>query len=561
MLGRRFWIVCIVVLIGVGLMLGILAVRHRLPEGPIRFRDVTQKTGIDFVHTDGSSGMRYIVEPMSAGLALFDYNGDGLLDIYFLNGAPLKGCEVSVPPRNALYRNEDGWRFTDVTDEAGVGDTGFGLGVTIGDYDNDGMPDIYVNNHGPNVLYRNNGDGGFTDVTDETGVGNGDFVGAGASFLDMDKDGDLDLYVANYLEFSYEDHVLQMVDGLPMYPSPRNFLPVPDSLYRNNGDGTFSDVSQESGVSTVAGTGMGMVCADYDQDGDTDVFVLNDVAENFFFQNDGTGRFEEVAIMNGTAYNMYGDENASMGVDCADYDNDGWLDFLMTSYRGEMPVLYRNLGGGALEDVTHVTSAGEGAFPHVNWGIGLVDFDNDGDSDIYIANGHTEDNVELRYDDTTYKARNLVLMNDGNGSFQNVSDTCGSGLDPVKASRGAVFDDLDGDGDIDVVILNSREGPSVLKNDSPADNHWLRIQLRGIDASRDGVGAQVTVVAGDLEQVAEVHSGRGYQSHFGSCLHFGLGKRDHVDRIEVRWIGGETEVVQDVDAGQVLTIVESKGRI
>jgi len=555
---QRLWKLCFALAVVGGVVLAVYVLRRSSPDGPISLRDVTRETGIEFVHTDGSSGTRYIVEPMSAGLALFDYNGDGRIDIYFLNGAPLKGYAGTTTPRNTLYRNEGGWQFTDVTDEAGVGDTGFGLGVGIGDYDNDGTSDIYVNNYGLNVLYRNNGDGTFTDATRQAGVGNGNLVGAGAGFLDVEGDADLDLYVANYLEFDYSKHVVQMMDGLPMYPSPRNYQPVPDSLYRNNGDGTFTDVSQESGVARVAGTGMGMVCADYDRDGDTDVFVLNDVAENFFFQNDGTGHFEEVAVTNGSAYNMYGEENASMGVDCGDYDNDGWLDFLMTSYQGEMPVLYRNLGSDIFEDVTHVTGAGEGAFPHVNWGTGLVDLDNDGDRDIFIANGHTEDNIELRYDSTSYKAQNLVLMNDGNGRFINVSDTCGNGLAPVKASRGAAFDDLDADGRLDAVILNSREEPTVIRNATENDNHWLRIRLRGVRANRDGIGAQVTVVSGDLTQVAEVHSGRGYQSHFGSVLQFGLGSHAHVNRIEVRWIGGGTDIVENVDANRLLTIVEGR---
>jgi hypothetical protein len=529
-------------------------------EGPIVLRDVTDETGITFRHTDGSSGRRYIVEAMSAGLALFDYNGDGLVDIYFLNGAPLLGTHVDVPPTNALYRNDGNWHFTDVTAEAGVGDTGFGLGVTVGDYDNDGDPDLYLNNFGPNVLYRNNGDGTFTDVTAEAGVGNGSLVGAGACFFDMDGDGDLDLYAANYLEFSYDKHVQRTVGGIPSYPVPKDYEPIPDTLFRNNGDGTFTDVSLASGVGLHAGTGMGMVAADYDDDGDTDVFVLNDVHENFFFENDGTGKFEEAGALMGAAYNAYGDENASMGVDCGDYDNDGRLDFFMTSYQSEMPVLYRNMGGGLLEDVTLLTGAGDGALAYVNWGNGLVDFDNDGDRDIYIANGHTEDNIELRDKSTTYRARNILLLNTGDGKFVNVSDSSGDGMLPVYASRGAAFDDLDNDGDVDAVILNIREHPTILRNDSPGGNHWLQIRLRGTKTNRDGVGARVRVVAGDLTQVDEVHSGRGYQSYWGSRLQFGLGKRNHVDRIEVRWIGGGTETIENVGVDQLVTITEGTGK-
>ena len=530
--------------------------RREQAKGPIRLRDVTRRTGIGFRHTDGSSGRRYIIEAMSAGLALFDYDGDGLVDVYFLNGAPLPGTQVDVPPRNALYRNEGDWRFTDVTEEAGVGDTGFGLGVTVGDYDNDGDPDLYLNNYGPNVLYRNNADGTFTDVTAQAGVVNGHLVGAGASFFDMDADGDLDLYVGNYIEFRYELHVERTYAGFPVYPQPRDYLPVADTLYRNNGDGTFTDVSEESGIAAHAGTSMGMVSADYDADGDTDVFVLNDVGNNFLFQNDGTGRFEEVGTYVGAAYNLYGHENASMGVDCGDYDNDGRLDFFMTSYAGEMPVLYRNAGGGLFEDVTLLTGAGRGSSPYVNWGPGLVDLDSDGDRDIFVAQGHLEDNVELFDGSTGYRVRNTVLMNTGDGKFVDVSEQCGDGLSPELSSRGTGFDDLDNDGDVDVVILNSRESPLLLRNETDNSNHWVQIRLRGVASNRDGVGARVTVVTGDLTQVDEVHSGRGYQSHWGSRLHFGLGGRDRIDRIEVRWIGGGVDVLENVQVDQLLRITE-----
>jgi len=565
--GRKVWaIACFAVLSGVALVF--LAFRSFSPEGaegpissgeakrPITFRDVTAESGIDFRHTDGSSGRRYIIEAMSAGLALFDYNGDGHIDVYFLSGAPLLGTEVDVPPTNALYRNEGNWKFTDVTDEAGVGDTGFGLGVTAGDYDSDGDLDLYLNNQGPNVLYRNNGDGTFTDVTEAAGVANGNLVGAGASFLDMDADGDLDLYVANYLEFHYDLHVERTKDGFPMYPSPRDYTPEPDTLYRNNGDGTFTDVSSECDVGKYPGSGMGIVAADYDDDGDTDVFVCNDVGENFLYRNDGHGRFEETAILVGAAYNVYGDENASMGVDCGDYDNDGRLDFYMTSYQGELPVLYRNVGDGCLEDVTTVTGAGAGLFPYVNWGNGLVDFDNDGDRDVFVVNGHTEDNIDLRDQSTAYRVQDTVLMNTGDGKFVNVSDRLSDGVLPTLAGRGAGFDDLDNDGDVDAVILNSREPPTILRNDSVNSHHWVQFRLRGASGNRNGVGARVKVISGDLTQIDEVHSGRGYQGHYGMRLHFGLGPRDHVDRVEVRWIGGHEDVVENVGVDQLFVITE-----
>jgi len=518
--------------------------------------DVTKDTGIDFAHTDGSSGKRYIMETVSAGLALFDYDQDGDVDIYFLNGAPLKGAEVKVPPRNALYRNEGNLKFTDVTKQAGVGDTGYGLGVTAGDYDNDGDLDLYLNNYGANVLYRNNNDGTFTDVTKKAGVANGAQVGAGTCFLDMDRDGDLDLYVSNYLKWSYESHVPLAESGFPVYANPRFFPPVPDTLYQNNGNGTFTDVSLASGIGQHAGWGMGMVCADYDNDGDTDIFVGNDIAENFLFKNDGQGRFEEVGLMTGFAYDGHGDEQGSMGVDCGDYNNDGLLDIYVTSYQGQLATLYKNLGDDMFEDVTLLTGAGARTLPDVTWGNSMVDLDNDGDRDIFVACGHLQDNIES-YDDTaTYLTRNRLLLNTGHHTFIDISEEAGDGMAVKQSSRGAGFDDLDNDGDVDVVILNSRCKPTILRNDAPAKGHWLQVSLRGSKTNLYGIGAHVKVVSGDLTQVDEVHSGRGYQSHYGMSLHFGLGERKLIDRIEVHWLGGGVDILKNVTADKKVTITE-----
>jgi hypothetical protein len=528
--------------------------------GAILLTDVTKQTGITFVHTDGGSGRHYIVETVSAGLATFDYDNDGDIDIYFVTGAPLRGTTVQTPPRNALYRNDGGWKFTDVTERAGVGDTGYGLGVTVGDYDNDGDQDIYLNNYGPNVLYRNNGDGTFTDVTKQAGVAGRGGVGAGACFLDIDGDGDLDLFVAQYLEFSYEKHVTTTTLGVPVYANPRFYRAVPDLLYRNNGDGTFTDVSEASGIGGHAGYGMGMVCADYDNDGDTDILVANDVTSNFLFQNDGRGRFEEVGVTSGCAYDLHGDEQGSMGVDAGDYDNDGRLDFYMTSYQDQLAILYRNLGNGFLEDVTLQTGAGAGTLPDVTWGNSFVDFDNDGNRDIFVACGHLQDNVERYTNTTTYLERNILLLNTGHGKFVDVSDRSGEGMKVRLSSRGAAFDDLDNDGDVDVVILNSRAGPTLLRNDSPAPGHWLQLRLRGTRANRDAVGSRVKVTADDLTLIDEVHSGRGYQSHYGSRLSFGLGPRQHVDRVEVRWLGGAIEVFENVPVDHLTTLTEGTGK-
>jgi len=528
-------------------------------SSPILFHDVTDRSGIRFVHTDGGSGRRYIVESVSCGLATFDYDGDGDIDIYFLNGTPLPGSPAEPRGGNALYRNDGHWKFTDVTAEAGVGKAGYGLGVCVGDYDNDGDPDLYVNNFGPNVLYRNNGDGTFTDVTRAAGVGNGDHVGAGACFLDIDKDGDLDLYVANYIAFDVSQHQTRYVNGHPAYVGPMVYGPVPDTLYRNNGDGTFTDISRESGIAAHAGTSMGMVCADYDDDGDTDIIVGNDAMANFVWRNDGAGRFEEVGLQTGLAYDMHGVGQGTMGVECADYDNDGRLDFHMTSYQKQWAILYRNLGGGFFQDSTYASGAGAGTYHVVEWGNGLIDFDNDGDRDLFMACGHLQDTVELWDDSTSYRTRNLLLENRGGGRFVDISSKAGDGLAVQLSSRGAAFDDLDNDGDIDVVVLNARSAPTLLRNDSRNRNHWIRVKLQGTRSNRDGIGARIKVVAGGQTQIDEVHSGRGYQSHYGIHPHFGLGARTRIDRIEVRWIGGGTNVLENVEVDRLVTITESPG--
>ncbi len=536
-------------------------IRHDgFAESPIVLRDVTSQTGVSFTHTDGGSGQRYIMETVSAGLALFDYDGDGDIDVYFLNGAPLKGTVVESTPGNALYRNDGGFRFTDVTEQAGVGDRGYGLGVVAGDYDNDGDPDLFLNNYGGNVMYRNNGDGTFTDVTEHCGLtGAREKVGAGACFLDADGDGDIDLYVASYLDFDYATHIRNMWLGFHVYLGPDHYIPTTDRFFLNNGDGTFTDASEESGIAAAEGRGMGMVCADYDNDGDTDIFVANDSAPNFLFENDGSGNFEEVGLVTGIAYDLYGSLHGSMGVDCGDFDNDGLLDFYQTSYQGQTAALYHNLGQGLFEDVTMTAKAGIGTLPHVTWGNGLVDFDNDGHRDIFVARGHLYDNVDEFSDVTSYKLRNLLLRNAGNGTFRDVSNECGDGLSPVKSSRGVAFDDLDNDGDIDAVILNSRAMPTLLRNDSENDHHWIQVELEGTKTNQGGAGAQVRVTAGDLNLIDEVHLGRSYQSHFGTRLHFGLGERDHVDRVEVRWIGGESEVFEVLEVDRLHVFKEGAG--
>ena len=522
---------------------------------PIKLVDVTATSKITFRHHDGGSGQGYIVEGMTGGLATFDYDNDGVIDIYFLSGAPLKGTVLEPPPRAALYRNNGDWTFSDVTDQAGVGNRGHGLGVTVGDYDNDGDQDLYVTNFGPNVLYRNNGDRTFTDVTAQAGVANGNKVGAGASFFDMEGDGDLDLYVANYVNFTYENHVPIVIKGRRYQAGPQYYKPVPHTLFRNNGDGTFADVSQPSGVAAVAGPGMATLAFDYDDDGDTDVFVCNDGQPNFLFQNDGTGKFKEVAMLAGVAYDFNGKANSNMGVDCADYDNDGRLDLFTTGYQSEMPVLYRNLGRGLFEDATSAARIPGELFAHVEWGTGFADFDNDGDRDLFIACGHF-DRIEEIDDRTALKVPNYLLMNTGDGKFKDVSKQAGNGLAVVESSRGAAFDDLDNDGDLDAVVLNSNAPPTILRNESKTGHRWLQLKLQGTRHNFDGVGARVRVFAGDKVQVAEAIAGRSYQGHCGTRLHFGLGAHERVEKIEVRWLGGTVETFPAVAAGQLATIKE-----
>jgi hypothetical protein len=540
---------------------------HRPAEaviGELQLVDWTNQSGIDFVHTDGSAGKHYIMETVSCGLALLDYDRDGWIDIYFCNGTPIADeatARSDDVPHHALYRNLGGMRFRDVSGEAGINCQAFGLGIAVGDYNNDGFSDIYLSNADPNVLYRNNGDGTFTEVTETAGVGRGDRVGAGTCFLDVDADGDLDLFAANYVQFSEALHRAPRRRGRAVYPGPMDYPQETNSLFRNEGDGHWTEVSHESGIAAKGGTGMGTVCGDFDGDGDTDIYVANDEMANFLYQNDGKGLFDEQGIFAGAAFDTTGLAHGSMGAECGDFDNDGRLDLYVTAYQNEMATLYRNLGHGAFQDVTRLTRAGAGTPTTVTWGCGLVDLDNDGDRDLFIASGHLDDREENK----VYHAPTIVLQNQlietGSAKFMNISGRCGDGPLVKASSRGAVFGDLDNDGDMDAVVLNSRERPTVMKNlltENGSEEHWLQISLRGDQANRDGVGARVIVQAGSLSLVDEVHSGRGYQSHWGTRLHFGLGHHDQVDRVEVHWLGGGVDILEDVRADQQIVVHESR---
>jgi len=527
---------------------------------PIQLSDVTQATGIDFVHTDGSSGKRFIVETVASGLATFDFNGDGLIDILFLNGAPLPlDPTQQSPTHNALYQNKGDWKFTDVTKKSGLNDSAYHLGVCVGDYDNDGDPDIFLNNFGPNILYRNNGDGTFTDVTEKAGVSGGSQVGAGACFLDIEGDGDLDLFVANYIDFSFDKHHITHMNGFPAYVGPLNYPSSTNQLFRNDGDGVFTDVSESSGIAALPGAGMGVIAVDIDNDRDTDIIVGNDLRPDFLLTNDGKGHFKDTGALMGIAYDAFGNVQGSMGMEIADWNHDGWFDVYITPYQRQLPTLYENRKGAYFEDVARQTGAAMGAYADVKWGVGWVDFDNDLHKDIFIACGHLIDNVDQFDTNTQWAARNILLHNTGAGKFTNVSDQCGTGLLPKMSSRGAALDDLDNDGDIDAVILNTRSKPTLIRNESQTDHHWLQINLIGTKSPRDGTGTRVTVRTGDVTQMDEVHSGRSYQSDFGKRLHFGLGPHEKVDQIQVHWTSGATETIDTIQANQQITLVEGKG--
>ena len=524
----------------------------------IQLTDVTKESGVTFVHSSGASGLGYIVEAMSGGLVTFDYDNDGLCDIFFTNGTPLKGSKLPVGSlRPSLYRNLGNWKFADVTEEAGITSQGYGLGAVAADYDNDGDQDLFITHFGFSVLYRNNGDKTFKDVTSIAGVAGKNQVGAGAVFLDIDRDGWLDLFVASYVDFTYQNHVPVQSKGQYLMAGPQYYEKLPNTLYRNKRDGTFEDVSESSGISKVKGPGMGVVAADWDDDGDTDIFVAQDGSPNLLFQNDGTGHFEEVGLLSGVASNYDGKINGSMGVDCGDVDGDGLLDLFVTNYQSEMPVLYRNLGGGLFEDSTRKAQIPGSLFPHVNWGTGIIDFDNDGHRDIFIANGHF-DRVELMDDRTALKVPNYLLRNMGKGKFMDQSADSGSGLAIVESSRGAAFDDLDNDGDVDVVILNSNAPPTLLRNDTNHSNQWLQLELIG-SPCKDAVGAKVKINLEEKQIVDEVHRGRGYQSGYGNRMTFGLGKSDKVKNIEIAWMDGSTESFGEQLGGRKIVLRQGQG--
>ncbi|MFN3193162.1 MAG: CRTAC1 family protein [Aureliella sp.] len=531
-------------------------------EDNIYFVDATEKSNLKFKHENGASGEGYLVEFMGAGVCIFDANNDGFADVYFLNGLPLPGMPLpnsnpNLQPQDHLFLNLQDGTFRESLVESRIAESGYGLGVTAADFDNDGFQDLYINNYGPNQLLRNNGDGTFSDITESVAVADGNKFGAGANFLDIDSDGDLDLFSANYVEFSFERHHKLAPSAFPYSPGPKDFPAAPDTLFLNNGDGTFSDISRSSGIAAVAGPSMGVVASDLTEDGLPDILVVCDGEPNLLYRNEGNGKFVEDALLAGLAYDLRGLPNGNMGVELGDLDGDGLQDLFVTDYAAQLPIQYRNLGLGLFSDVTRLTKAGTAVFPHVTWGIGMVDFDCDRDRDIFICVGHILENAKEIEPKTDYKVENCVMENEGN-QFRDASAEAGLALKHTESSRGAAFEDLDNDGDVDCVILNCGAESQYLENQTVHENHWLEIRLVGVTGNRDGIGSEVLVSTGSVQQVQVVCSGRGYQSHYGTRLHFGLGNAQSVEQIEINWFGRRKQKLRNVEIDQILTIVETQ---
>jgi hypothetical protein len=528
----------------------------RLP----RFADVTREAGIDFEHVYGERPLQNILQTTGAGACFFDYDGDGDQDLYLVNGSFLD--RTNAPrPTNALYRNQGDGTFAEATQESGTGDEGYGMGCAAADYDNDGDLDLYVTNYGPNVLYRNEGDGTFAEVGARAGVDN-PLWSVGAAFADYDSDGWLDLFVGNYLDFDLRGAQMRSLvsvrEGFRLYPGPRDYQAQPDALYRNLGNGTFADRSRQAGLNPQAGKAMGCGFGDYDNDGDPDLFVANDRTPNHFYRNDG-GIFSEVAIWAGVAYNEDGHESGAMAVDFGDYDNDGWLDLLVTDFIFEYNHLYRNLRDGTFEDVGVRAGLALSSFNFVAWGGGLFDYDNDGHLDLFVANGHVHENIDVLSESLVFEQPNQLFHNEGDGTFTEVSAISGPPFQEARVSRGAAFADYDNDGDLDILVVNAGSAASLLRNDGGNREHWLVVRLVGTSGNRDAIGARVQVEAGSLRLLREVHSGSSYLSQSDLRLFFGLGGHDRAERVLFRWPGGRTEILENIAADRLLTLVEGKG--
>jgi hypothetical protein len=537
------------------------------PAPEVQFADVTQAFGIAFKHENSATSNKYLIETMGGGVALLDYDNDGRLDIFFTNGAKIDDPMASgkMPDKsdrkfwNRLYHQNADGTFTDVTEKAGL--TGaqqnyYAMGVAVGDYDNDGFEDIYVTGYGGNTLYHNNGNGTFTDVTKTAGVGAGGWS-ASAGFFDYDNDGKLDIFVTRYLDWSFKTNRYcgEQKPGYRAYCHPDNYDGVTNILYHNNGDGTFTDVSQKAGIANPSGKGLGVTFADYDGDGFTDIFVANDSVQCFLYHNNGNGTFSEVGLLAGVGYNEDGKAFAGMGADFSDFDNDGRPDVVVTDLSNERYMLFRNNGDGTFRDVTNASGVGAATLAFSGWSTHLFDFDNDGWKDIFVAQGHVMDTIQLTSPNLKYMQPPLLLRNEG-GHFKRV--ILGSAFQTEWAGRGAAFGDIDNDGDIDVVMSNVGQKATVLRNDGGNRNNWLGITTIGKKSNRDGIGSRVKVVsASGLTQYFTVNTAVGYQSASDKRLIVGLGADSTAKLVEIRWPSGIVERLENVKAGQMLKVTEA----
>ena len=521
------------------------------------FVEAAENSGINFRHDNAATPEKYLIETVGGGAAWIDYDKDGWLDAYLVNSAPTQKHRPAKAPRSALYRNRGG-SFEEVTDQSGVGAEGlFGMGSAVGDYDNDGDQDLYVIGYLRSLLYRNNGDGTFTDVTARAAVGNQGKWGSSGAWFDYDNDGLLDLIVVNYVDWTEETniHCGEPRPGYRSYCHPNKYRGQRPTLYRNQGGGVFEDRSLSSLIGKQAGNALGVVCFDYDDDGWMDVFIANDSMQNYLYRNLGDGTFSDESFPAAVAFGENGEPEAGMGVDAADYDGDGRLDLYVTHLDFEFDRLYRNTGDGSFEDVTFAAKLGYDTFPFSGFGVRFVDYDHDGRRDLFIVNGHVLDNIHLFHAETSYAEPKLVFHNRGDG-YENRTASLGADLSKPTVGRAAAFADYDNDGDIDVLVSNNGGQAELLRNDGGNRRHWLQVQLVGTRSNRDGVGARLRVSAGGLVQVDQRKGGMSYQAAHDPRVHFGLGESRKIDWIEVRWPSGIVDRVRNVEANRVVQIWE-----